>query len=337
MQVKPLQFQAPPPSTYDLFIPDVSLIAEVISVDPISRTIVMNWYPKMTSENCSSNHSTAIDIYIPNTLLDMTSPSWTAQTVDQPAYRLNSTQICANVMQAYSSFRTITKLVASKEYLVLQVVEDQSSFQSYPFDVYLAPFAFYTRNQETGEVAALKISQAFGVAVNFKISLLNSFINIHGPGMEYLQIYLRVERSTATKIFVVVVAVMNWLTATVFLTICASTIVYSNPAIYSEMFVVPIGALFAFSSIRANLPGAPAGFGATIDMFTIVPVLVIMSACSFFLLLIVLYRRITADTRREKHGTVTNVWNLNNLAYQTSMVLLRIKVLLSRSLFFRQV
>ena len=37
--------------------------------------------------------------------------------------------------------------------------------------------------------------------------------------------------------------------------------VYPNPEIYSEMFVVPLGALFAFSSIRANLPGAPDGFG----------------------------------------------------------------------------
>jgi len=81
------------------------------------------------------------------------------------------------------------------------------------------------------------------------------------------------------------------------------------------MFVVPVGALFAFSSVRANLPGAPAGFGelrkdvsrcvfelssiigTTIghssgidnicfltvkkfsDMFTIVPVLIIMSSC----------------------------------------------------------
>jgi hypothetical protein len=27
------------------------------------------------------------------------------------------------------------------------------------------------------------------------------------------------------------------------------------------MFVVPVGVLFAFTSIRANLPGAPDGFG----------------------------------------------------------------------------
>ena len=51
------------------------------------------------------------------------------------------------------------------------------------------------------------------------------------------------------------------LTAIAFLTICAANIVYQSPEIYSEMFVVPLGALFAFSSIRANFPGAPVGFG----------------------------------------------------------------------------
>jgi hypothetical protein len=31
--------------------------------------------------------------------------------------------------------------------------------------------------------------------------------------------------------------------------------------VVTEMVALPIGALFAFTSVRANLPGAPAGFG----------------------------------------------------------------------------
>ncbi|KAF9522920.1 hypothetical protein CPB83DRAFT_71407 [Crepidotus variabilis] len=58
------------------------------------------------------------------------------------------------------------------------------------------------------------------------------------------------------------------------------------------MFVVPVGAVFAFTAICVGFPGAPSGFGATIDIYTILPVLIIMSFCSFFLLLIVLYCRI---------------------------------------------
>jgi hypothetical protein len=51
------------------------------------------------------------------------------------------------------------------------------------------------------------------------------------------------------------------LAGTAFLVIVAAALVYPPHQIYAEMFVVPIGALFAFSSIRANLPGAPDGFG----------------------------------------------------------------------------
>jgi hypothetical protein len=37
--------------------------------------------------------------------------------------------------------------------------------------------------------------------------------------------------------------------------------VYQSAEIYGEMFAVPVTTLFAFSSLRANFPGAPAGFG----------------------------------------------------------------------------
>jgi hypothetical protein len=46
-----------------------------------------------------------------------------------------------------------------------------------------------------------------------------------------------------------------------FLMISAATWIYKGPGYYSEMFVVPVGALFAFTAVRANFPGAPAGFG----------------------------------------------------------------------------
>jgi hypothetical protein len=32
--------------------------------------------------------------------------------------------------------------------------------------------------------------------------------------------------------------------------------------IVAEMFVLPVGTLFAFTAVRANFPGAPEGFGA---------------------------------------------------------------------------
>lgn len=87
------------------------------------------------------------------------------------------------MISTYSSFRTVTKIVASKEYLRLQAITSQSTFQSYPFDMYafnghsswfmayplglsyLAPFLFYTQDVNTGETAPLEVEDSFGVAV----------------------------------------------------------------------------------------------------------------------------------------------------------------------------
>ena len=52
--------------------------------------------------------------------------------------------------------------------------------------------------------------------------------------------------------------------AVAFLVISVATLIYPSHEIFAEIFVVPVGALFAFTSVRANLPGAPAGFGAAI-------------------------------------------------------------------------
>jgi hypothetical protein len=65
----------------------------------------------------------------------MSSPSWTIQPVDQPAFRMNGTEYCLGLDQAYASFRTVTKLIASQGLFVAQAVAQQSSFQNYPFDV----------------------------------------------------------------------------------------------------------------------------------------------------------------------------------------------------------
>jgi len=84
LTVKPLQFEAPVSTLDDVFLPDVcppnalrsyhhsqhmifqvSLTAEAVSVDPISRTIVMNWYPELTNTDCTSNISRVFDLYLP--------------------------------------------------------------------------------------------------------------------------------------------------------------------------------------------------------------------------------------------------------------------------------
>ncbi|PPQ81255.1 hypothetical protein CVT26_015074 [Gymnopilus dilepis] len=282
MSVRPLNIRAPAPGQNPVFEPEVVLIAEAISVDPSARTITMNWYPSFRTITCQNDPSNAsvADIYVKSVLLDTSSPSWSSDLTDKPAYRLNNTERCQGLINLSGSFRTVTKLTPSRSFLNIQSISQRgSTFQDYPFDVYTAPFLFYVSKPNGTAITPLAISDSFGVAVNFQMSLIPTLNVIINGDQGVLQFSLRIERSMGTKAFVVLVAISNWLTATAFLIICAATMVYRHPKIYSEMFVVPVGALFAFSSIRANLPGAPTGFGAAIDLFTIIPVLVIMSFC----------------------------------------------------------
>jgi len=45
-----------------------------------------------------------------------------------------------------------------------------------------------------------------------------------------------------------------------FLWITIASLLWSE-SVVKELFVIPISALFAFTSVRSNMPGAPVGFG----------------------------------------------------------------------------
>ncbi|KAF9556118.1 hypothetical protein CPC08DRAFT_820643 [Agrocybe pediades] len=297
MRVNPLSFQAPIMSAIDAISADIELTAEIVAVDPLTRTLTMNWYPTLVTD-CPPSAPITMDIFMPRELFSNGDPSTSADADDKLVYRFNVTKLCAG-SGADPSFTTVTNIISSKKTIQQQQVSQRATLQSYPFDVYIAQLVMYSRNLGSESPGKpVRITDSFGIAVNFEVSFLNTFVNGGQSGSsEQLFVSLQIQRSAVTKIFVVVVGVANWITAVAFLTISAATIVYRSASIYSEMFVVPIGTLFAFTSIRANLPGSPSGFGTTIDIYTILPVLIIMSFCSVSLLLTILYQRVRANVR----------------------------------------
>ncbi|PPQ81612.1 hypothetical protein CVT26_002979 [Gymnopilus dilepis] len=286
--VKPLDFVAPAASPIEA---SIILTAELLSVDAVSRTLVMNWYPGLPF-GCTSNALDFVaDIYFNPDLLDASSPSFTSLPPIQPAYQFNATQFCGGTAPIdIPVFQTVTKLLGSN--LKGQVSNKFATFQEYPFDIYEAHFLAYAINNNTGANILMNVTYSYGVAVNFEVVPSRAVILGRLDVAPYLQVVLQVRRASAAKAFVVLVGVSNWLVAAAFLVISASAMVYPSPQYYAEMFVLPIGVLFAFTSIRANLPGAPEGFGARIDLYTILPVLVIITLCGFFLLLAILIQRL---------------------------------------------
>ncbi|TFK33428.1 hypothetical protein BDQ12DRAFT_766759 [Crucibulum laeve] len=270
---------------------DIMFALEIISADPIARTIEIDWYPEITTP-CSAMPTLVADIYVDAEFLDTTSPSFSPQTPLLPAYQINSSAYCVSGTPWTPVFRTVSKLRSVEADALSPIAVSSSSLQNYPFDVYFAPQHIRAINHETSAMVPVNVTRYFGVAVNFQLTIRSTYYG-DTPHNEVF-ISLKIERSRATKVFVVIIAMTNWLIAIAFLTICVATQIYDSPTIYSEMFVIPVGAVLSLTSVRANLPGAPVGFGATIDSYSVLPVLVIMAICSFYLLVIILYRRLTS-------------------------------------------
>ncbi|KAJ7589665.1 hypothetical protein C8J56DRAFT_1076472 [Mycena floridula] len=292
----------------------ISLELEVIGIDAVARTIELDWYPVLTNGCQTPLTDTVAEIYVNTGYLDSSSPSFSIEGPYPPSFQLNNTATCLGIVPLTPTFRTVSKLIALNTGLEPEghpaKSQGSSTLQNYPNDVYVnaggtsaftvlyryyAPLYVYVLDHETGGHISLNITAGFGIAVNFEVK---TEFTKDIPHKENVNLRLRVERSVATKFFVYAVAATNWLVAVAFLVVCAATSVYPDSEIYSEIFVLPIGAVFALTSIRSNLPGAPTGFGTLIDLYSILPVLVITSLCGCYLLLFVLYRRLFHSQRR---------------------------------------
>ncbi|KAJ7447547.1 hypothetical protein B0H11DRAFT_2202731 [Mycena galericulata] len=283
------------------FIPSegvsLAFAVELASVDPVERTFILDWFPVILPNGCTDAPSLVADIFINNGYLDSTSPTFKALPPYPPVYQFNSTTLCDSDMgPLYPTFRTVSKIVGVNPLVTPLSGKSRSSLQQYPFDVYYAPVYALAVNNDTGGYIATSIARSFGTAVNFDIDVIRSGPFQTTAGVFNVLFVFEIRRSIATKIFVMAIAVTDWLVATAFLIICASTTVFHQHHLYTELFVLPVGAVFALTSVRANFPGAPVGFGATMDLYSILPTLVIMACCSFYLLMFVLGQRLR-DTR----------------------------------------
>jgi len=126
------------------------------------------------------------------------------------------------------------------------------------------------------------------ISVNFHLNVYPLLLGSNDGG---LAIGFDIARSLGLRIFVVAVVVANWLVSVVFLWITVAAIVWPEQVV-KELFIIPITALFAFTSVRANLPGSPVGFGANIDYVGVLPNMILITLSSATLLVTVLLRRI---------------------------------------------
>jgi len=146
----------------------------------------------------------------------------------------------------------------------------------------------FARDNLTNSTVGFIVEEPFGVVVNFNVQLNVAKTRHIGGG---LLLHLDVTRSGALKAFVVIAAIANWLVTVAFLWITVATFIWKEK-VAKELFAIPIATLFAFTSVRANMPGAPSGFGCLVDYASILPNLAVITLCSAILLILVLLERV---------------------------------------------
>lgn len=279
----------------------VMLSVELISIDIESRTLVMDWYARMPA--CTP--LVVANIYLDPSYLDHASSSFSDLKPYPPAYQYNNSDFCYWGIQIDATFRTISKLEGSR---LPNLAAQRSTTNQFPFDKYTAKFGLYAVNNETGVGMPVNITHSSGMAPNFHVSVDWAFTAVyntsHGPQPQ-LQFTLQITRSRIIQFFMISISVVCWLLILAMGLITATVLVYPLRKFYPKAPLMIVSVALGLLFVRVNLPGAPHGLGTKIDTFTILPAVIILGVCTFFLLLVVLRQEVLASiTEEQKPKTV---------------------------------
>ncbi|KAJ7820676.1 hypothetical protein B0H13DRAFT_2377733 [Mycena leptocephala] len=294
----------------------ISLSGNYIEVDAILRTVTVDWLP--LPKNCSASPEIVVNIFTDPNLLASGGPDGPHSTSRPltPVFQLNTTEACNRTnYDNFPVFRTVIKLTGLTA--SGQFTSRQGTLQAYPYDKYFFQISMFAQLASTNASVGLILGSSFGVPINFDVILdrAQSFNDDHGILLNFT-----ISRSAAVVGLVITIVVANWLVTIAFLWITVAAFMWDKE-IVAEMFVLPIATLFAFTSVRSNLPGAPAGFGAVVgkiyfsshppidsafpllDYYGILPNIGLITLFTAVLLFGVLYRRIAAFIPKRSTAT----------------------------------
>ncbi|KAF9000944.1 hypothetical protein BDQ17DRAFT_1492719 [Cyathus striatus] len=227
----------------------------------------MNWYISRDScfDGTSDSSCGPVNIYFDTDSGDI---DWTEFS---PVFTWNGSYIS----QKNSVFYTTLSL---EDY---GTTNSYTSIQNYPFDIYGVRFYIYGMENTTNVTTTVNIvvDYTYGVALTrpgisgFETTSDTSFGDYISEGIYINSILL--QRSGLIKAYVISIVVGIWLITFVFLgSVMKIVFGYGQP---KEALAVPIATLFAFTSLRGTMPGAPSGFGTVIDFVGILPCLTIIT------------------------------------------------------------
>lgn len=278
--------------------PGLALHATLISVDPGTGSMTIDWGVNVGLHSCQDYPNATINLYFDQNLLrssscESGSPSNNRPSV--PVFSMNMTEECPWDYYGDSAYFRTDIAIGSLP---------GSTVQSYPFDVYYADISMYTEIPNNSTLVPVSITRTGGIAVGYSTILTDLEPGTSVIGNTFKS-KLTITRGLVIRLYSVLIVLAIWLVTLAFLATCVAVVFLGRPT-SAAVLALPVGTLFAFTQLRSTLPGAPAGFGADIDFVGILPCLTIITFCSVLMILVFLYRnpeswRTSEDKDQEKY------------------------------------
>ncbi|KAL1939859.1 hypothetical protein VTO73DRAFT_9559 [Trametes versicolor] len=271
---------ADPDSIHDSI---VQLSANMVDVDPLGQEMTLDWV--INYDSCESIGCPDVNIYFDSNTLraDPTNSQVQSNVKPDPIFTINGGNVLAmrnNTDRRPSSLTFRTDVAISN-------ANTHRTLQSYPYDKYDTQLVFFAEEAGTNISVSIAIVKTTGIAVGFNVQLQNTTDIKDNFGTVIKNI--EVTRGPVVRLYAIFIVLVIWLVTLTFMATCVLNVFFGK-GISSGVLVLPMGTLFAFTQLRATLPGAPEGFGAVIDFMGLLPCLAILTFCSVFMTAIFLLR-----------------------------------------------
>ncbi|KAI0044311.1 hypothetical protein FA95DRAFT_1562371 [Auriscalpium vulgare] len=267
----------------------LSLGMDLVNVDPVANVLVLEW--TVDDDTCfhdkQGNAHALLSCPLVNIFFDpnlLMPPDGSEQPSDvsdvassgvptQPLFQYNVSTLLFEVMNE-PFFRTQVIMYKPTRDSELSGIQG-TSVDKYPFDNYQAEVFMFASEVGTNASVGLSVDSASGTAFGFQVYgdlYDDDDDNSNHINFGYANIFLTVKRGVLVKAYVIIIVIAMWLIDLVLMAIAIKAVVYGYK-IEASVLLVPVATLFAFSSLRASMPGAPTSFGAVIDFVGTLPTL----------------------------------------------------------------
>ncbi|KAK0215409.1 hypothetical protein IW262DRAFT_1465017 [Armillaria fumosa] len=253
----------------------ITLQAILVSADIQHATMVVEW--SVQGDICSYSptvNGSVIEIFFIANLAPSdpkhTDGPYNNNMPSDPIFTWNCSKGILDYISGLNPVTFRTELT-----LVVDSSDNSGRVSLYPFDHYSTTISAFAQNAPTNDSIAVDLTSTTALV----LLIFESSGNLDGSVFEVTSISFKLQHSTIIIAYCLIITVTFWMVTLMICLIMIATVFFGFRQ-WNEIVVVPIGTVFAFTQLRASMPGAPEGFGDILDFAGILPCLVLLSISS---------------------------------------------------------